>query len=79
MAAKRASRHVIRSSGRQVSAGPFSTEITPPRSQCRRFRSSPSGNSEVMELLNIYTRLLLGATMILAALCALIEQVGCAL
>jgi hypothetical protein len=32
-----------------------------------------------MELLNIYTRLLLGATMILAALCALIEQVGCAL
>jgi hypothetical protein len=32
-----------------------------------------------MELLNAYTRLVFGATMILAALCVLIEQLGGAL
>jgi hypothetical protein len=31
-----------------------------------------------MELFNIYTRLILGATTILAALCVLIEQIGSA-
>jgi len=34
---------------------------------------------EVMELFNAYTRLVFGATMILAALCVLIEQIGGAL
>jgi hypothetical protein len=42
----------------------------------QRSRSGPSRNREVMELFNIYTRLAFGATMILAALCVVIEQVA---
>ena len=34
---------------------------------------------EVIELFNIYTRLIFGATTILAALCVLLEQIGRAL
>jgi hypothetical protein len=37
------------------------------------------GSREVMELLDAYTRLLFGATMILVSLCVLIDQIGGAL
>jgi hypothetical protein len=60
----------------------FSSWLSLASSSPRSSRSAKDdcrGNREVMELFDAYTRLLFGATMILACLCVLIDQIGGAL